>query len=88
VVNVGSDEETSINELAERVRGRVNPQAEIVHVPYNEAYGEGFEDPRRRVPDLSRLKRLTGFQPAKTLDDIIDDVAEECRSRKRKIDKL
>jgi UDP-glucose 4-epimerase len=88
VVNVGSDEETSINELAERVRQRVNPRAEIVHVPYDEAYGKGFEDPRRRVPDLTRLRGLIGFRPAKTLDDIIDDVAEECRTRKRRLDRL
>jgi UDP-glucose 4-epimerase len=88
VVNVGSDEETSINELAERVRRRVNPRAEIVHVPYDEAYGPRFEDLRRRVPDLTRLGRLIGFKPARTLDDIIDAVAEECRTRQQKLDKL
>jgi len=88
VVNVGSDEETSINELAERVRRRVNPRAKIVHVPYDEAYGVGFQDLRRRIPDLTRVRRLIGFEPTKTLDDIIDAVAEECRAKQQNLDKL
>jgi len=88
VVNVGSDEEITINELAGRVRGRVNPDAEITHVPYDEAYEEGFEDLRRRVPALTRIRKLIGFAPTKSLDEIIDAVAAECREKQRRIDGL
>ncbi|KPJ52041.1 MAG: nucleoside-diphosphate sugar epimerase [Planctomycetes bacterium DG_58] len=88
VVNVGSDEEITINALAERVRARVNPEAEIRHVPYEEAYEEGFEDLRRRVPDLSRVRKLIGFKPTRSLDEIIDAVATEFRMKKQKIDEL
>lgn len=88
VVNVGSDEEISINALAERVRERVNPDAEIAHVPYGEAYEEGFEDLRRRVPDLTRVRKLIGFKPTKSLDEIIDAVADELRMKQRKLDEL
>jgi len=88
VVNLGSDEEISINALAERVRERVNPDAEIAHVPYAEAYEEGFEDLRRRVPDLTRIRKLIGFKPTKSLDEIIDAVADELRMRRQKIEGL
>ena len=88
VVNLGSDVEITINDLAERVRTRVNPKATIERVPYEKAYGEGFEDLRRRVPDLQRIHGLIGFKAARTLDDIIDDVAAEIRAKKEKIDKL
>jgi len=89
VVNVGSDEEISINGLAERVRARVNPGVEIVHVPYEKAYEEGFEDLRRRVPDLSRIRELIpGWHGTRSLDQIIDAVAEEYRARQEKIDRL
>ena len=88
VVNLGSDEEISINALAERVRERVNPEVEIAHVPYAEAYEEGFEDLRRRVPDLTRVRQLIGFEPTRTLDEIIDAVADELRAKQRKIAEL
>lgn len=74
VVNVGSDEEVSIRELAERVKALSRSSSEIVHVPYDEAYAEGFEDMPRRVPDLSKLERLTGFRARTPLDEIIGDV--------------
>jgi UDP-glucose 4-epimerase len=79
VVNVGSDEEVSILELAQRVRDAAGSRSEIVLVPYDEAYAEGFEDMRRRVPDLSKLERLAGFRPRTPLDDAIRDVLEALR---------
>ena len=88
VVNLGSDREITINDLAERVRERVNPKAKIEHVPYDKAYAEGFEDLQRRVPDLSRARGLIDFAPTRTLDDIIDDVAAQMRAKKEEIDKL
>jgi UDP-glucose 4-epimerase len=80
VFNVGSDEEVSIRELAERVRTLVNPEAEIVQVPYDQAYEEGFEDLGRRVPDLSRIRDLTGYRPTLSLDEILERIVEWMRA--------
>ena len=88
VINVGSDEEVTINELAGRVRERVNPSAEIVHVPYEEAYEEGFEDLRRRVPDLGRIREIIGFQSTFTLDEIISRVAEYLQAQEDRLHDL
>lgn len=79
VVNVGSDQETTINALAERVRTLAGSTSEIVHIPYDIAYAEGFEDMQRRVPDVSKLERLTAFRPSVQLDQIIEDVLADKR---------
>jgi UDP-glucose 4-epimerase len=79
VVNLGSDVEVSINDLAKKAIGLTNSRSQIKFVPYSEAYGEGFEDMQRRVPSLEKAKRLIGYQPTHTLDDIINDVAAEMR---------
>jgi UDP-glucose 4-epimerase len=75
VVNVGSQEEVTIQELAERVRALCRSKSEIVHVPYESAYGPGFDDMRRRVPDLTRVRELIGWAPKHSLDAIITQVA-------------
>ncbi len=54
-------------------------RSEIRYIPYEEAYGEGFEDMQRRVPSLEKAKRLIGYQPTRTLETIINDVAEQFR---------
>ena len=69
VVNLGNPVETSINELAERIGALVGSNAPIRHVPYAEFYGPGFEDTRRRVPDIARAKELLGWSPTISLDD-------------------
>jgi len=74
IVNIGSDSEISIKELAMAVRQRTNSRSEIVYVPYAEAYGPGFEDMYRRVPSLDKLYRLTSYKPATCLTDIIDSL--------------
>ena len=74
VINIGSDEEVAINELAERVRNSVGGSAEIIKIPYEEAYGVGFEDMGARKPDLTTAKELIGYDPTRCLDDIIKDV--------------
>ena len=76
VFNVGSDRPMTINRLAEKVRELVNPEAEIVHIPYAEAYAEGFEDIRYRVPDLSKLRQAVGLTPRHDLDRILTDVRD------------
>ncbi len=76
VFNIGSSEEVSIMQLAERVKELAGSKSEIVTVPYDEAYEEGFEDMPRRVPDTSKVARLTGFEPTVTLDEILQSVIE------------
>lgn len=77
VINIGNDEEISIKGLAEKAIEMTNSTSEIRYIPYEEAYGEGFEDMQRRVPSLEKAKRLIGYQPTRTLENIINDVAEE-----------
>jgi UDP-glucose 4-epimerase len=74
VFNVGANTLISINDLAARVRERAGSASEIVHVSYEDAYGQGYEDMLRRVPDCTKLNRLTGFRPATNLNAIIDSV--------------
>ena len=76
VVNIGNNNEISILDLAKRVIEKTNSKSEIKFVDYKDAYGEGFEDMERRVPNISLIKDLTGWQPKRDLDQIIDDVAE------------
>jgi UDP-glucose 4-epimerase len=71
VFNIGSTEEVTIRELAERVIAATGSQSKIVYVPYEEAYAPGFEDMRRRVPDLGKIQQLIGYEPHYTLDDTI-----------------
>jgi len=74
VFNIGSDEEVTILELAERIKKLTNSDSEIVLVPYNEAYEEGFEDMPRRVPDISKINASVGFRPEMKLDGILKSV--------------
>lgn len=71
VVNVGSEEEVSIMDLAERVKRITGSDSEIVTVPYSEAYEPGFEDMKRRIPDLTRIRELIHYKPSVDLDEII-----------------
>jgi len=82
VINIGNDKEVSIMELAQRVKIISGSSSEIKLVSYEEAYGEGFEDMKRRIPDLTKVKGLIGYQPTKSLDDIITDVIAD---QKRKL---
>ncbi|MGO9924510.1 MAG: GDP-mannose 4,6-dehydratase [Isosphaeraceae bacterium] len=76
VFNVGSSEEVTIRALAERVKSLTGSSSEIVSIPYEQAYGEGFEDMPRRVPDISKVNRLTGYRPTKSLDQILQSVID------------
>jgi UDP-glucose 4-epimerase len=74
VFNIGSTEEISIIELAGRVKAAVGSGSEIISVPYSEAYGAGFEDMPRRIPDTTKITGAIGWQPRGTLDQILADV--------------
>jgi nucleoside-diphosphate-sugar epimerase len=76
VFNVGSTQEISILELAELVKQKTESDSEITLIPYGEAYGEGFEDMPRRIPDLTKVKSAVGWEPNARLDDILADVIE------------
>ena len=74
VFNIGSSDEVSILELAQRVKELTKSDSEIVFVPYDEAYEEGFEDMPRRVPDTSKINSLVGFRPEMPLNGILQSV--------------
>ena len=75
VFNVGGTGEITIKELAQKVIAATDSKSEIKFQPYEEAYGVGFEDMPRRVPNLAKIKKFTGWQPKRTLDQIIADIA-------------
>jgi UDP-glucose 4-epimerase len=79
VINIGNDEEVTINALAAKAIEMTGSTSEIRYIPYEEAYGEGFEDMQRRVPSLEKARRLIGYQPTRKLEDIINDVADQFR---------
>jgi UDP-glucose 4-epimerase len=81
VFNIGSTEEVSITQLAERILALTGSRSKIVYIPYGEAYEEGFEDMPRRVPDTSKAARVLGFRPRTSLDDILRAVIRFRSSR-------
>ena len=74
VINVGNDSEITILDLAKRVKELTGSKSEIELIPYEKAYGEGFDDMRRRVPSLQRAASLIGYKPTRSLDNILNDV--------------
>jgi UDP-glucose 4-epimerase len=77
VTNIGTSDEVTMAQLAERVKHVLQSAAPIQFIPYNKAYVDGFEDMMRRVPCLDKAKRLIGYTPRRTLDDCIRDTAKE-----------
>ncbi|MFO7741263.1 MAG: GDP-mannose 4,6-dehydratase [Anaerolineae bacterium] len=69
VFNVGSNRETTINELAQKILQLTDSTSEVTHVPYSSAYGSDFEETRRRVPDVRRAKEVLGFEPRTPFED-------------------
>jgi len=76
VFNIGSNHEISILQLAQRVKELTQSDSDIVFVPYDEAYEEGFEDMPRRIPDVSKVRNLVGFEPRMSLDGILQSVID------------
>ena len=76
VFNIGNHEEVSILDLAKHVREAAQSKSEVVFVPYEKAYEEGFEDMPRRIPDTTKIRNLVGWQPTVALQQILADVVE------------
>lgn len=74
VFNVGSQHEVTINQLADLVIRMTRSSSKVRRIPYEEAYEEGFEDMQRRVPDITKVRDLTGWVPTRSLEEIVADV--------------
>jgi len=86
VINIGNDSrEVSILDLAKLIKEKTNSSSEIVLVPYSQAYEEGFEDMPRRIPDLTKIKGLIGYEPQIGLDGILDRVIEHFTSDRGRV---
>ena len=79
VINIGNDFELSINALAKKIIEETSSKSEIVYVPYAEAYGDGFEDMERRVPNIELINQLVGWKPKRDLSTMIADISSEMK---------
>jgi len=79
VFNIGNGEEITIGDLAAKIKKMTGSRSEIVMIPYDQAYEAGFEDMPRRVPDISRIKALVGYEPTVQLDETLERVIEHFR---------
>jgi UDP-glucose 4-epimerase len=84
IFNIGNNEEVSINALAERVVSITKSRSEIRHISYDEAYEQGFEDMRRRIPDLTKIKKLVAYSPSVGLDEMLEKIVEYVRLHEMK----
>jgi len=82
VINIGNDFEISMNDLARKIIAETNSKSEIIHIPYEKAYGEGFEDMERRVPNIELINQLVGWKPQRDLSTIIADISAEMNTRR------
>lgn len=85
--NMGSSEEISIRDLALKVKELTNSRSSIVHIPYEEAYEEGFEDLQYRVPDITRISNLIGFRPQVSLEETLRRVIEYFENNHQTLEK-
>ena len=81
VFNIGNGHEISIRALAEKIKAMTGSRSEIVIIPYDQAYEAGFEDMPRRVPDITKIKQLVGYEPRVQLDDILGRVIDYFQKR-------
>jgi UDP-glucose 4-epimerase len=84
VYNVGGTEEITMGDLASKVIDLTGSSSEIAHIPYDEAFEEGFEDMHRRVPDTTKVHELIGWHATRSLEDIVNDVVEHGRATSRR----
>jgi UDP-glucose 4-epimerase len=78
--NIGSTNEITITELAKKVIKLTNSTSEIIYKKHSEVFGDHFEEPQRRVPDISKIKKVVGWQPKQSLDEVIIEIAEYLKS--------
>lgn len=81
VFNIGNGAEISISALAEKIIAMTGSHSRLIRVPYDEAYGPGFEDMPRRVPDLKKIRELVGYNPSVHLDEMLQVIIKDARSR-------
>jgi|SRR5579863_772777 len=79
VFNIGNDEEVTILQLAERVKGITQSASSIRMIPYDQAYESGFEDMHRRIPNLARIRQIIGYRPTKTLNQMLESIVTSYR---------
>ena len=79
VVNIGNDFEISISGLARKIIEETESKSQVVYIPYSEAYGDGFEDMERRVPNIDLINQLVGWKPQRNLSRIIEDISAEMK---------
>jgi UDP-glucose 4-epimerase len=79
VINIGNNNEISINGLAQKIIEQTDSTSEVIYVPYEEAYGNGFEDMERRVPNIELINELVGWKPMRNLSTIIEDISVEVK---------
>ena len=80
VINIGNDFEISINGLAKKIIDETASKSGIVYVPYEEAYGDGFEDMERRVPNIELINQLVGWKPRRDLSTMIADISVDMKN--------
>jgi UDP-glucose 4-epimerase len=80
VINIGNNFEISINDLAKKIIVETGSKSEIVYIPYEEAYGDSFEDMERRVPNIELIHELVGWKPQRDLSTIISDISNEMKN--------
>ncbi len=81
IFNLGSPEPISISQLAKMIKKLAESKSMIIYIPYEQVFGNNFEDLKYRVPDISKISKTTGFKPTKSLEDIIKDVIKYCREK-------
>jgi len=79
VINIGNDFEISINDLAQKIIDVTGSKSKICYVPYSQAYGDGFEDMERRVPNIELINKLVGWKPVRDLSTMIKDISTEMK---------
>jgi len=82
VFNVGSDEQISIEQLADKIIKRTNSKSEKKYISYSDAYGQGFDDMQRRLPCLEKINRAIGYKPKISLDEAIDRIVADKKGGK------
>ncbi|GJL61916.1 MAG: UDP-glucose 4-epimerase [Nitrospirales bacterium] len=81
IYNIGSTQEVSIHDLAQRVKVMTDSQSDIILMPYDQAYESGFEDMERRVPSLRKIQKLIGYKPTRDLTGIIEEVIQYAKQK-------